>query len=505
MTGFVLFALLRKLFSRLPGKLPGTVALMASLLFMAHPIHTEVVANIKGRDSMLELLFLLLSAYSLFCYLEHRSWRALVLSVACFFPALLSKESAIAFVVMVPVILILFDDSSTLKKTQVSLYYLIPVMLFLWLYYRYSGLHEFQRLHLLDNALSAPEPPPVILATKLLILGKYILLLVFPHPLVYDYSYLQIPFTGFSDPMVWLSILFYSGMLVFLSYVLLKRLAGKKAGPAMLLLGFSIAWFIMGFFASSNLLFLIGSTMAERFMYSPSLGYIIALAILLLTVSRLIFPKPAEKSTGLILFYVLSGCIVLAYMIKTVDRNKDWKDDYTLFSADIRYLGNNVKANDFLADAFSGKADKETDPALKKSYIMQAIELKEHAVAIYPKVPEIQQRLGYLYGEVGLFEKAAEKYSLCTEMNPSEIYNYIQLGKAYGMLQQPLKGIPVLERGLKLDPGQPELLTTLGIAYAQTGRFKESLASFEKALDRDPKNEQIINYVKITRQQLMRH
>ena len=47
---------------RVPGELRGHfLAVAAALLFAAHPVHTEAVANIKGRDEILVLLGCLLA------------------------------------------------------------------------------------------------------------------------------------------------------------------------------------------------------------------------------------------------------------------------------------------------------------------------------------------------------------------------------------------------------------------------------------------------------------
>src|SRR5207247_11319924 len=73
---------------------PG-MAFLVTLMFAIHPVHTEVVANLKSRDELLALLFLVLSVELFFRH-------ALVLSLIAFFLALLSKESAITFLAVIP-------------------------------------------------------------------------------------------------------------------------------------------------------------------------------------------------------------------------------------------------------------------------------------------------------------------------------------------------------------------------------------------------------------------
>ena len=501
MTGVLLLFFLKRLFGKIDPDIPLMIPFIIVILFLAHPIHTEVVANIKGRDSMFEFFFLVLSAYFLFKYLETYKKADLVMSVLSFFPALLSKESAITFFVMVPVVLILFDNRSIAQKVVITLLYIIPVGLFLLLYLNFSDFQGFKQLHILDNALIVNAPSGEIWATKFLILGKYLALLIFPHPLVFDYSYNQIPMTNLSSPLVWLSIFIYFSITVFLVYILQKRLAGKTVSAGALVFAFSIAWFFMGFFASSNLVMLIGSTMGERFMYSPSLGFVIILVYGLYKI--VLFAqksKQAGKTTAIIL-YLFCAILLVPYLLKTIDRNKAWKNDFTLYSTDLRYLGENVKANDFLANLYRKDGDKATDPAVKNDCYKRAIELKEKAIKIYPKVPEIQQQLAFLYGNTGQFEKAIETYKVAIELNPGEILNYIQIGKAYGMINRIRDGLPYLQKAEKINPDNADLVSTLGITYANTGDADRAIVYFEKTLAKDPSNKQIADYLAFIKNQ----
>ena len=93
------------------------VPFLASLIFLVHPLHTEVVANIKSRDEILGFLFLLLSLYYLF---RNDGVKNLVLSALFYFVSLLAKETGITYVVIFPLVLYVFRNeniNSALKKT----------------------------------------------------------------------------------------------------------------------------------------------------------------------------------------------------------------------------------------------------------------------------------------------------------------------------------------------------------------------------------------------------
>lgn len=90
------------------------------MLFAAHPIHTEVVANIKSRDEILSMIFLLLSLLAISSYLKSSKTLHFVLALVAFFLGLLSKESAIVYVALVPLFIYFFKENSTKQNFKIS-------------------------------------------------------------------------------------------------------------------------------------------------------------------------------------------------------------------------------------------------------------------------------------------------------------------------------------------------------------------------------------------------
>jgi protein O-mannosyl-transferase len=98
LTIFLLFRLLgRDLFPEDP-----RLAWLTTFFFAIHPLHTEVVANIKSRDEILSLLFLLLAFHFALRRIRTRGRRSLVAALACYFLALLSKEYGLSFLLLFP-------------------------------------------------------------------------------------------------------------------------------------------------------------------------------------------------------------------------------------------------------------------------------------------------------------------------------------------------------------------------------------------------------------------
>jgi len=107
LTAAVLLSTLRRLLSGLQPAVP----LVITLLWVFHPLHTEVVANIKSRDEILAFLFGISALRSLLIF--HVTGRAstMALSLASFILALLSKENSITWTGVFPLALWCFTSS----------------------------------------------------------------------------------------------------------------------------------------------------------------------------------------------------------------------------------------------------------------------------------------------------------------------------------------------------------------------------------------------------------
>ncbi|HNB82476.1 MAG TPA: hypothetical protein PLP14_10280, partial [Chitinophagaceae bacterium] len=107
--------------------------LAISLLFLAHPLHTEVVANVKSRDEIFSLFFMLLSLFAAHRYSILQNMKWLLLTCLSFFCALLSKEYGVTLFILIPLSLYLFNNESFSFKKNIRLW--IGMILFFLIYY----------------------------------------------------------------------------------------------------------------------------------------------------------------------------------------------------------------------------------------------------------------------------------------------------------------------------------------------------------------------------------
>jgi hypothetical protein len=349
-----------------------SLPLLAAALFILHPIHSEVVANIKGRDEILCLILALATMYYGLKYLSDPKALWLIVSGILFFLAIMAKENALTFFAVIPLSMYYFTQASKKQIIRVTALLGGVVLLYILLRVRIVGWPGGGKevTDLLNNPFygsSFGEKIATILYTWLL----YLKLLIFPHPLTHDYYPFHIEIQNFANPLVWLSILLYIGMGV---YALLDI---KKKD----IVSYGIWWYLLTFSIVSNLLISLGTFMNERFMYMPSVGFCLVLGFFLLEW----LPKKLPASgLGRKLGIGILGLFVLGFSLKTWTRIPDWKNNLALDKAGVHISSNSAHSNQFYAYELYRKAVEEKDPAKKRALLDEADPHVSKALEIYP-------------------------------------------------------------------------------------------------------------------------
>src|SRR5690606_15847980 len=98
-------------FSRYFFRTNQDLAFLAALLFTMHPIHSEAIANVKSRDEIFSLIFISLTFFYAFRYLESKKVKDLFWASVIFLLALLSKEYAVTLLILVPLAVYTFTEN----------------------------------------------------------------------------------------------------------------------------------------------------------------------------------------------------------------------------------------------------------------------------------------------------------------------------------------------------------------------------------------------------------
>ncbi|WP_234734955.1 tetratricopeptide repeat protein [Tellurirhabdus bombi] len=382
LTGFSLIILLQKW---LPGRTVFTT--LIALLFVAHPIHTEVVANIKSRDEMLSFLFMTFVLLTYWKYLETKQIGWVIFSAFWMYLTYLSKESSLVGLGLI----VIMQYTFARKNFWISL-------LNIWPYILVTALFFWQK-KLMIGTLSGNPPvdwanyPYAIEQTKFLTTFKffahYLQLLLVPFNLSYDYSYNVIPSGRWNDGVTWFGLLSFAG-LVWLAW---------KGFWKRSIWGFGLAWMFITMAPGLGFVFSRGGILAERFLYSPVLGFVLAAlaALDLLLEKRMNF---AEETPVLKRYGVMIGlCIAVTalFSFRTISRNEDWKDNFTLFNSGLKYADNSCQVHRHVANEWINKCQSEKDPKLKRKYFDLAIGHLRRSTEIYPGFGEAYFSMAYSY------------------------------------------------------------------------------------------------------------
>lgn len=476
LTAVVLFNLLRRIFTGYPGLFP----VLATLLFIVHPIHTEVVANIKSRDEILSFLFGISAVNLLLRYLVNKKSIELILSAFLLFLGLLSKESTITFLGVIPLTLWCVAKTDFKKTLMLTLPYMGVVAIYFLIRSMILGTAGAEyELMLINNSMVGAADAGQRFATAIIILGKYLLLLIAPVTLVFDYSYNTIPLTGFGNIAVLISFIIYG-------YALIHALKNLKQRS---LISFGILFFLGTISLVSNVFFLIEATMAERFLYTPSLGFCITVVMML---SYLTKTKKDTAGNGLDISYLRKNSIVfypvlficLLFAIRTVARNNDWKNNLTLLETDVKSSPESARIRYAYGSAILvEQALKEENKTSKDRMLNAAIEQLAKGVSILPNYNDAWYHLGLAYKELGDAKNAIASFEQSRTYKPFTDANRLtSSGIAYGMAGMLDKAIADLQNAVKIDSLSADAWNNLGLYLGDAGRVNESLDALDEAL-----------------------
>ncbi len=471
---------------------PGNIYMpfVAAILFLVHPIHTEVVANVKSRDEILSLMFICLTLLFAFRYRDEQKKPDLWKSLVCFFIAILSKEYGVTLLVMLPLALYIFRKDTIERSVKAVLPYLIPFVIYVLM--RLSAESHSNGIAPQDVMnipyLYATTSEKIASITSILL--KYFELLLFPHPLASDYSYNQIPYINFANIRFWISLLFYAGVITAM-VVLIRRRS---------LLGFAIAFYLVHLAMIGNVFVNIGAPMGERLIYHSSFGFVIIVAWLLYQLTQRI--KPAKVGLG-----VLFGILFVVFAVatpKTVSRNKDWVNDKTLFLTDINTSPNSVLILGNAGSACVELGDAAVDSPTKKDYYEKGIAYFNRALKIDPVFPNAFKNRGVCYYQLGDADKALADWDTLRKIYPTYpslpymytiISNYYyKQGIAHGKAGRHDQAVISFTKAADARPADPDIWYNIGFANFSLGRYREAMVAFERALRLNTKNPNARSY-----------
>lgn len=453
-----IFSVILKIF----GKEYTTVAFVGMLIFAAHPIHTEVVDNLKSRDELLSCLFSFISLSFIIDYYRQGKLLYLLAGLVLFVIAMLSKLTALVFI---PVTLLTLYYIDTNKKFNFKKLAIVGVVM-VCIVGLYAALAA-SLLQGLDRKIKYIENPfqydglVMQLGSAMNSLGWYLRMFFFPYPLRYYYGFNQIPIVGFNHPGALLSTMVHIALLVYAA-----RNIKKKS-----FIAFWIFFYLFAIFPFSNIIAQVPGIFGERFAFVASLAFCMvagyAFSYLAKKWKVLLNKQLFSASAGAV---ALSMLFVLPYGYYTFVRNFDWKDRFTLISKDIKYLPKSAKANYMYALENKVIADESKNKE-------ERAKLYEKALKHFEKASRILADYGSAYYNMGLIhkyyynntDKAYSLFSKAVDNDSLFIDAKYELGLIEGVKGNYTKTIGLMHDVLAKRPNAINAKFELVKCYSATG------------------------------------
>jgi tetratricopeptide (TPR) repeat protein len=440
------------------------VAGLTAGLFAVHPAHAESIAWVSGVTDPLMTLLLLPAFFFYLRFRRRGTWYLLVSALGLFFLALLTKETAIAMLLIVAYCELWHfkGDDAFIRRfvgaSKILLLFAIPTVIYILMRYNALG-HELfsgeNRYPLIPSLLTVP-----------LAFLKYVGLMLIP----WGYSYQH--YTSFVET---------AGSALFLWP--LAVLAAIGIGLARLrsrLMTFAVVWF--GVMLAPALVALRSFEPAyliqERYLYAPSIGICLAIALGIEWLSTVAW----FGSRGRVVATAAATLLILLWAGVLIRQNRVWDDTVTVYKNSV-----SVSPHEPLAHAL-----------LSRSYYdagrPREAEAESHAALdLDPRCASGYLNLSYFARMSGKLDKACEYLEQGISAVPEGIMTrhdlatmYLNLGLLYGQRKMFERGEENLFRSIEISPRPVAWYYTAGF-YAEQGRFEDARALYEKTIAKVPR------------------
>jgi len=410
-----------------------SLAAVTGLIFGVHPVTIETVAWVSGVTDSLMSVFLLPAFLFYLGWRERRDWLWMTGSVVLFASALLVKETAIVFPVLVAWHEWLHNRDSLTSRLRSSMFAAVPYALAAVAYLIARGLV----LKAVGEAQTPASWSTVVLAWPSL-LWFYLRMLAWPADVspYYDYT-LNAPtsFAHVLPPLLGL-VAVAAAVIVWTNY-LRRRPAAQALDGEVNLMWTAAAWATIPILPVLYLRALPPDDFAHvRYLYLPCVGFsmLVALALSHLRFGPPLFGAPASKA-------LVSAAIIVALGLSTTSQQIWW-------------------ANNLL--------------------------LRRRGVDIAPENPRALTGLGVELGTRGQYEKAIPYFEAALKINPSFWFANYNLGFDYLSLGRYRDALPYLQKAAEPRFPGSQQFGYLAVAQWKVGQLSAAEASMREALRRDP-------------------
>lgn len=433
-----------------------TWAMGIALAFAVHPVVSEVVCWAKSLDDILAAFFTLAALREALQPPENAAarWRGILF----FALAVYSKESAVPFVLVLPVIFFKLHGCSLKKTVQRVLPFLLVAVIYV--------VHRHWVIGRTTQTAPISGGYVQTLVDMLPVGLTYFRLLFGVPPFCIDYSYLHGGAAFFSPPVL--------GGLVLLA-VLAAGAGLAWCGERWWLAGLGLLWTGLFLLPVSNLLPMM-QYLAERFLYLPLIGWLLAVVGVLVVLPRVK------------MFQAIWFGVVLLWAVTAWNRSWIWRDELTLF---IRTSRENPKCQRVENNAVAAIFQL---PQIKRAYQLEegrlvvldridrgsvetVVTTFNEGLKLFPGNRNLLGALAMTLATTGHPAEAAPYYEKIAELDSTNAIAWLDLARASlaaGLLPQTRAA---LEKVFTLEPGNAFAFSMLFECQWRAGEFSAALAT----------------------------
>jgi tetratricopeptide (TPR) repeat protein len=472
----LLFFILRRLLKNYNILFPFLI----TLLFMAHPVHTEVVDSLKNRDELLSFLCGLGGLHFILRYSERGKNIYVIATLIVFFLGFLCSSSILPFVALYPLVLYFFTDMKPRNFIWISgavlfmglMAYFIP-RFFLP---KVTQVHSF-----IENPLFMDKNLLIRTGAGMMTLFFYLKILIFPYPLLYYYGYNMIPLTGWGNLLVQISFIIH--FCIFLYAIMKFR---EKH-----ILSFAILYYFIAISMFTNVVTPVAGIVAERFAFNASLGFVIALVYFIFMAFRteprsLTIEFNERAKILMIIAFLLIPCAAM-----TIWRNRDWRNVRHLYMTDTPYLVKSFKANmeyaEFMSDMVYRDHNYLQNGIVNEKQQRIIITHFRRALRIYPNDYTTLNDLGKVYLNFSSRTDSALVFlKKAVALRPELQTAWENMAMAYRKENKPDSAIMCYEKVLKINPHALTVVFKMADLYFENGEVGKAMKINEDIMHKYP-------------------
>ena len=412
--------------------LPKATAFLAGVVCAVHPLATQAIAWIPGRNDTLLAIFVLLALTFMVDSLTAGNWRAYGLHLLSFLLALLTKETALIFPLLCLSLLALFFRVPLFSRPTARYAVGWAAVVIAW-----SLMRKFAAVAL--DTGGGPNPFDTFLSNMPVLvelLGKLVVpVRLSAYPTFSTGSFI----VGAAAAVLLL------GLVVFVD-----RKQKRLIAVALLWI---VLFILPGLFVSIDA--------AHRFTYLESRGYLSVIGFGLLLAAGL---ENRNNQAG-VRRWMIVAALAAVYAVASLMYS-------TVYGNAIRHWKHAVEMSPAAADAHYNLGvvclQAGNDTAL-------AISSYQKAISLNPGNSEYHNNLGNVYGVRGRIDLAEAEFSKAIELDPADPYPYHNLGFLYYLRNNFKDAESRWKQAIALDPHYPDPQLHLVELYYREQNYDKAL------------------------------